>query len=200
MWDDSSMWKALKYVPVNSTARDLLKRLLQPDPKKRIALMRQLSPQQRCTGTPFFPWHRRSNQQYQVPGIFGYFVRLHFLKPCLYQLLSFIIRFVNFVKHSIPKPIETLVGSMNDLAHILNGLMVEKTTTTKDRARDIGLHCITCNAHALLMITQNGIAFGVSAYQVPLGSRTAWGTPLPSVLPISINDIVTTVLSVSEFT
>jgi hypothetical protein len=36
------MWKALKHVLDNSTARDLLKRLLQPDPKKRIALMRQV--------------------------------------------------------------------------------------------------------------------------------------------------------------
>jgi DNA gyrase subunit A len=63
------------------------------------------------------------------------------------------------------------------------------------------LHCITCNDHdTLLMITQNGIAFGISAYQVPLGSRTARGTPLPSVLPISMDDIVTTVLPVSEFT
>jgi DNA gyrase subunit A len=62
------------------------------------------------------------------------------------------------------------------------------------------LHCITCNDHdTLLMITQNGIAFGISAYQVPSGSRTAKGTPLPSVLPISMDDVVTTVLPVSEY-
>lgn len=66
------------------------------------------------------------------------------------------------------------------------------------------MHCITCNDHnTLLMITQNGIAFGISAYQVPSGSRTARGTargtPLLSVLPISIDDVVTTVLPVSEF-
>lgn len=63
------------------------------------------------------------------------------------------------------------------------------------------LHCITCNDHdTLLMITQNGIAYGLRAYQVPSGSRTAKGTPLPSVLPISIGQVVTAVLPVVEFT
>jgi DNA gyrase subunit A len=38
------------------------------------------------------------------------------------------------------------------------------------------LHCITCNDHdTLLMITQNGIAYGLRAYQVPTGSRRAKG-------------------------
>lgn len=63
------------------------------------------------------------------------------------------------------------------------------------------LHCITCNDRdTLLMITQNGIAYGLRAYQVPTGSRTAKGTPLPSVLPINIGQVVTAVLPVSEFT
>jgi len=63
------------------------------------------------------------------------------------------------------------------------------------------LHCITCNDHdTLLMITQNGIAYGLRAYQVPTGSRRAKGTPLPSVLPIKIGQQVTAVLAVTEFT
>lgn len=67
-------------------------------------------------------------------------------------------------------------------------------------ADDEVLHCITCNDHdTLLMITQNGIAYGLRAYQVPSGSRTAKGTPLPSVLPISIGQVVTAVLPVTEF-
>jgi len=49
------------------------------------------------------------------------------------------------------------------------------------------------------MITQNGIAYGLPAYQVPTASRTAKGTPIPSVLPISMDQVVTTVLPVSEF-
>jgi DNA gyrase subunit A len=61
-------------------------------------------------------------------------------------------------------------------------------------------HVITCNDHdTLLMITQNGIAYGLRAYQVPTGSRTAKGTPIPSVLPISAQQVVTAVLPVSEF-
>jgi len=62
-------------------------------------------------------------------------------------------------------------------------------------------HVITCNDHdTLLMITQNGIAYGLRAYQVPLGSRTAKGTPIPSVVaPITIDERITAVLPVSEF-
>jgi len=63
------------------------------------------------------------------------------------------------------------------------------------------LHCITCNDHdTLLMITQNGIAYGLRAYQVPTGSRRAKGAPLPSVLPIKIGQSVTAVLAVAKFT
>jgi DNA gyrase subunit A len=61
-------------------------------------------------------------------------------------------------------------------------------------------HCFTCNDHdTLLMVTQNGIAFGLRAYQVPLGSRTAKGQPIPSVLPIRNSDEITAILPVSEF-
>jgi DNA gyrase subunit A len=61
-------------------------------------------------------------------------------------------------------------------------------------------YCITCNDHdTLLMITQNGIAYGLRAYQVPIGSRTAKGTPIPSVLPIAVDQVVTAVLPVTEF-
>lgn len=68
-------------------------------------------------------------------------------------------------------------------------------------ADDEVLHCITCNDHdTLLMITQNGIAYGLRAYQVPTGSRRAKGTPLPSVLPIKIGEQVTAVLAVTKFT
>lgn len=62
------------------------------------------------------------------------------------------------------------------------------------------LHCITCNDHdTLLMISQDGLAYGLHAYQVPSGSRIARGTPLPSVLPIGIGQVITAVLPVSEF-
>jgi len=71
---------------------------------------------------------------------------------------------------------------------------------TSPSVDDEVLHCITCNDHdTLLMITQNGIAYGLRAYQVPKGSRTAKGTPLPSVLPISIGQVVTAVLPITTF-
>jgi DNA gyrase subunit A len=80
------------------------------------------------------------------------------------------------------------------------GTRGKRGTSDSSSTDDEVTHCITCNDHdTLLMITQNGIAFGIPAYQVPSGSRTAKGTPLPSVLPISIDDVVTTVLPVSEF-
>jgi DNA gyrase subunit A len=61
-------------------------------------------------------------------------------------------------------------------------------------------HCFTCNDHdTLLMVTQNGIAHGIRAYQIPIGSRTAKGQPIPSVLPIGASDTITAVLRISEF-
>lgn len=61
-------------------------------------------------------------------------------------------------------------------------------------------HCFTCNDHdTLMMVTQKGIAYGLRAYQVPIGSRTAKGQPIPSVLPLQADDEITTVLPVSDF-
>ena len=61
-------------------------------------------------------------------------------------------------------------------------------------------HCFTCNDHdTILMTTQGGIAYGLRAYQVPEGGRTAKGAPIPSVLPVKADDIITSVLPVSKF-
>lgn len=61
-------------------------------------------------------------------------------------------------------------------------------------------HCFTCNDHdTLLMVTQRGIAYGIRAFQVPTGSRTAKGQAIPSVLPVQMSDVITTILPVSEF-
>ena len=61
-------------------------------------------------------------------------------------------------------------------------------------------HCFTCNDHdTILMTTQGGIAYGLRAYQVPEGSRTAKGAPIPSVLPVKSEDVITSVLPVTEF-
>lgn len=61
--------------------------------------------------------------------------------------------------------------------------------------------CFTCNDHdTLIMVTQNGIAYGIKAYQVPTASRTAKGQPIPAVLPVKADDSITAILPVSEFT
>jgi len=72
---------------------------------------------------------------------------------------------------------------------------------TQDSSPDNAVaHCFTCNDHdTLLMTTQNGIAYGLRAFQVPTGSRTAKGVPIPSVLPLRADDVITTVLPVSQF-
>eukprot|EP00548_Thalassiothrix_antarctica_P014485 CAMPEP_0194170912 /NCGR_PEP_ID=MMETSP0154-20130528/5551_1 /TAXON_ID=1049557 /ORGANISM="Thalassiothrix antarctica, Strain L6-D1" /LENGTH=891 /DNA_ID=CAMNT_0038882999 /DNA_START=1 /DNA_END=2676 /DNA_ORIENTATION=- len=61
-------------------------------------------------------------------------------------------------------------------------------------------HCFTCNDHdTLLMVTQKGVAYGLRAYQVPTASRTAKGTPIPSVLPIKSDENINSILPVSKF-
>jgi serine/threonine protein kinase len=42
LWDETSVRKALRHVPDNHVARDLLKRLLHHDPTKRISTMRHV--------------------------------------------------------------------------------------------------------------------------------------------------------------
>lgn len=69
--------------------------------------------------------------------------------------------------------------------------------STKD---DEVLHCFSCNDHdTLLMTTQRGIAYGIRAFQVPTGSRTAKGVPIPSILPVRSEDVISSVLPVSAF-
>jgi DNA gyrase subunit A len=74
------------------------------------------------------------------------------------------------------------------------------TSSSDSAAEDEVSHCFTCNDHdTLLMVTTNGIAYGVRAYKVPISGRTAKGTPIPSVLPIRADQAITTILPVSEF-
>ena len=42
LWDEDSLRKALRHIPENTLARDLLKRLLHHDPSKRISSMRHV--------------------------------------------------------------------------------------------------------------------------------------------------------------
>jgi len=79
------------------------------------------------------------------------------------------------------------------------GTRGKKGTSSASADNEVS-HCFTCNDHdTLLMSTQRGVAFGLRAFQVPTGTRTAKGVPIPSVLPVKTDDVVTSVLSVSEF-
>lgn len=79
------------------------------------------------------------------------------------------------------------------------GTRGKKGTSDQSEENEVA-HCFTCNDHdTLLMVTRKGIAFGLRAFQVPTGGRTAKGTPIPAVLPVTLDDVVTTILPVSLF-
>jgi DNA gyrase subunit A len=59
---------------------------------------------------------------------------------------------------------------------------------------------LTCCDHDdLLFFSDQGLVYSLPAYQVPAVSRTARGMPMVQMLPISKDDKITSVLSVSEF-
>lgn len=65
---------------------------------------------------------------------------------------------------------------------------------------DSVVHFFSCNDHdTLIFTTDKGIAYSKRAYQIPVGARTAKGTPLPQVLPIGQAELVTSVIPVDSF-
>ena len=59
---------------------------------------------------------------------------------------------------------------------------------------------ISCNDHdSLLLFTDRGVAYALPAYRVPLCSRTAKGTPAVQLLPISREEQITSLISVTSF-
>lgn len=81
------------------------------------------------------------------------------------------------------------------------GTRGKKGTSNTDISDDNEIaHCFTCNDHdTVLMTSQTGVAYGLRAYQIPEGGRTAKGAPIPSVLPVKMDDVITSVLPVSRF-
>jgi DNA gyrase subunit A len=60
---------------------------------------------------------------------------------------------------------------------------------------------ISCNDHDnLLLFSDRGVVYSVPAYRVPLCSRAAKGTPIVQMLPIPREELITSLLAVSEFT
>jgi len=76
----------------------------------------------------------------------------------------------------------------------------KSNTNKKDDDDNNVSHCFTCNDHdTLLITTYRGVAFGLPTYQIPIASRTARGVPIPSVLPFKADDVIASILPVSEF-
>jgi DNA gyrase subunit A len=62
-------------------------------------------------------------------------------------------------------------------------------------------HFLTCCDHDnVLFFSDRGIAYCLKAYQIPTASRTARGVPIVQMLPISHEEKITSIVSVTEFT
>ncbi|MCU0527432.1 MAG: DNA gyrase subunit A [Elainella sp. Prado103] len=61
-------------------------------------------------------------------------------------------------------------------------------------------HFLTCCDHDnVLFFSDRGISYCLKAYQIPTGSRTSRGTPIVQMLPISHEEKITSIVSVTEF-
>jgi DNA gyrase subunit A len=69
------------------------------------------------------------------------------------------------------------------------------------RDKDIVSDFFSCNTHDMLVaISKQGIAYGLPAHKVPIGSRTSRGAPIFQLLPeIGAGKTMASVLPVSEF-
>jgi DNA gyrase subunit A len=72
---------------------------------------------------------------------------------------------------------------------------------TKMKEDDGVQHFITCYTHDhILFFSDRGVTYCLRAYQVPEGSRAARGVPMVQMLPIPVEESITSVLAVPEFT
>lgn len=61
-------------------------------------------------------------------------------------------------------------------------------------------HFFGCNDHdQILFFSDRGVVYGLPAYQIPIGSRNARGTPIVQMLPIPREEKITSVISVQDF-
>ncbi len=61
-------------------------------------------------------------------------------------------------------------------------------------------HFLTCCDHdRVLFFSDRGVVYCLSAYQIPMGSRAARGTPIVQMLPIPMNEKITSIVAVSQF-
>ncbi|QUS62049.1 DNA topoisomerase (ATP-hydrolyzing) subunit A [Synechocystis sp. PCC 7339] len=61
-------------------------------------------------------------------------------------------------------------------------------------------HFLSCCDHdKVLFFSDRGVVYSLSAYQIPIASRTARGVPIVQMLPIPKDEKITSLVSVSEF-
>ncbi len=71
----------------------------------------------------------------------------------------------------------------------------------KIKENDVVEHFMTCCDHdTVLFFSDRGVVYSFPAYQIPATSRTARGIPIVQMLPISQEEKITSIVSVSEFT
>ncbi|MGA9381344.1 MAG: DNA gyrase subunit A [Phormidium sp.] len=65
---------------------------------------------------------------------------------------------------------------------------------------DVVEHFLTCCDHdSVLFFSDKGVVYSLKAYQIPTSSRTARGVPIVQMLPIPIDEKITSMVAVSEF-
>lgn len=61
-------------------------------------------------------------------------------------------------------------------------------------------HFLACRDHdSILMFSDRGVVYCLRAYQIPVGSRTSRGTPVVQLLPIPVDEKITSIIPVTEF-
>ncbi|TAD82360.1 MAG: DNA gyrase subunit A [Oscillatoriales cyanobacterium] len=71
---------------------------------------------------------------------------------------------------------------------------------TKMKEDDGVEHFLSCCDHdSVLFFSDRGVVYSVKAYQIPVSSRTARGMPVLQLLPIPMEEKITSMVSVTEF-
>ncbi|SAY38428.1 DNA gyrase subunit A, partial [Candidatus Synechococcus spongiarum] len=74
-----------------------------------------------------------------------------------------------------------------------------KAGTRSERTEQVRLF-ISCSDHdTLLLFSDRGLVYALPAYKVPIASRTAKGSPIVQLLPISREEDITSLLALSDF-
>ena len=71
---------------------------------------------------------------------------------------------------------------------------------TRMKEDDAVEHFLACHDHdSVLLFSDRGVVYSVRAYRIPTGSRVARGTPIVQLLPIPVEEKITSIVSVTEF-